>query len=207
MKRLGRAGAALACAAAAMAVAAPAGADIWTWTDPDGVTHFTNIPPSAAGKKAGYKLYLREEARPEADRPHVFVAAVRHYDPIISEAAARYVIPPALIKAVILVESNFDPGAVSAKGAEGLMQLMPGTAAGLGVGDSFDPRENILGGTRYLRKMANRFGGDLVLTIAAYNAGPEAVDRFGPGIPPYPETRGYVKRVLAFYYHYKSLGV
>ena len=130
---------------------------------------------------------------------------MRHYDPIILEASARYVIPRALIKAVILVESNFDPGAVSSKGAEGLMQLMPGTAAGLGVSDSFDPRENIFGGTRYLRMMANRFGGDLVLTIAAYNAGPGAVERHGPGIPPFAETRGYVKRVLSFYYHYKSL--
>ena len=183
--------------------APPAAADIWTYTDAEGVVHFTNIPPA---KKKGYRLFLEEGAAPREDRPRVFAAAVKRYDPLITEASSRFVIPRALVKAVILVESNFDPGAVSSKGAEGLMQLMPGTAATLGVGDSFDPRENILGGTRYLRMLANRFGGDLVLTVAAYNAGPGAVDRYGPGIPPWPETRGYVKRVLKFYYHYKSLG-
>jgi soluble lytic murein transglycosylase-like protein len=114
-----------------------------------------------------------------------------------------YVLPEEFIRAVMHVESNFYTEAVSNKGAMGLMQLMPGTAAAMGVLDPFDPRQNVLGGARYLRVLANRYHGDLVLTIAAYNAGEGAVDKYN-GIPPYAETRRYVQRVLTHYYAYRN---
>jgi soluble lytic murein transglycosylase-like protein len=117
---------------------------------------------------------------------------------MIAEASAQYAVPERLIWAVIRVESGFDHRAVSPKGAGGLMQLMPDTAAILGVRDVFDPRENIHAGTRHLRAMMQRFRGDLRLAIAAYNAGEKAVAAFR-GIPPYRETRDYVARVMRFY--------
>jgi soluble lytic murein transglycosylase-like protein len=123
------------------------------------------------------------------------------YDPHIREAAALYRLPEAFIRAVIRVESDYHLGATSRVGAQGLMQLMPGTAARMGVRDAFDPRQNILGGSRYLRILANDFRGDLILTIAAYNAGEGAVVRHR-GVPPYEETQRYVQRVLGWYYHY-----
>ncbi|MGH7555216.1 MAG: lytic transglycosylase domain-containing protein, partial [Longimicrobiales bacterium] len=120
------------------------------------------------------------------------------YSREIAEASARYAVPERLIWAVIRVESGFDPRAVSPKGARGLMQLMPETAAILGVRDSFDPRQNIHGGARHLRGMIDRFRHDLPMAIAAYNAGERPVATFR-GIPPYPETREYVARVLRLY--------
>ena len=122
----------------------------------------------------------------------------RDYSRVIADAAARYAVPERLIWAVIRVESGLDHRAVSPKGARGLMQLMPKTAAVLGVRNVFDPRENIHGGTRHLRAMMERFPYDLHLAIAAYNAGEKAVLDFG-GVPPYPETRDYVIRVLRLY--------
>ena len=122
----------------------------------------------------------------------------RDYSRVIAEASARYAVPERLIWAVIRVESGLDHRAVSPKGARGLMQLMPKTAAVLGVRNVFDPRENIHGGTRHLRAMMERFPYDLHLAIAAYNAGEKAVLDFG-GVPPYPETRDYVIRVLRLY--------
>jgi soluble lytic murein transglycosylase-like protein len=116
----------------------------------------------------------------------------------IAEAAARYAVPERLIWAVIRVESGFDPRAVSRRGARGLMQLMPQTAAVLGVRDPFDPRQNIDGGTRHLRAMMIRFRYDLRLALAAYNAGERPVARHR-GVPPYPETQDYVTQVLRFY--------
>ena len=122
----------------------------------------------------------------------------RAYSREIAEASARYAVPERLIWAVIRVESGFDHRAVSPKGARGLMQLMPETAAILGVRDSFDPRQNIQGGTRHLRAMMERFRYNPRLAVAAYNAGEKAVADFG-GVPPYPETQEYVVRVLRFY--------
>jgi soluble lytic murein transglycosylase len=122
------------------------------------------------------------------------------YDGLIGLTARQHRVQPALVKAVIAAESNFDPYAVSRKGAQGLMQLMPRTAARLGVEDPFHPTENVRGGTLYLRAMLDRYG-DLTRALAAYNAGPNAVDRWG-GVPPFRETRDYVRRVLTYYRHY-----
>jgi soluble lytic murein transglycosylase-like protein len=125
------------------------------------------------------------------------------YDGHIREAARLYQLPESFIRAVMRVESDFSPGVVSHAGAMGLMQLMPRTAASMGVRDPFDARQNILGGSRYLRILANKFNGDLVLTIAAYNAGEGAVMRHR-GVPPYSETRRYVQNVLRYYYAFRS---
>ncbi|MCS7234195.1 MAG: lytic transglycosylase domain-containing protein [Synergistetes bacterium] len=117
---------------------------------------------------------------------------------IVNRASGIYDIDPDLVMAVISVESNFNPRLVSPKGAMGLMQLMPDTAREMGVSDPFDVEENIMGGVKYLRYLSEKYNGDLELTLAAYNAGPAAVDKYG-GIPPYKETQDYVKKVLSIY--------
>ena len=117
------------------------------------------------------------------------------YRDLIKQAAERYALPITLIEAVIRVESNFDPRAISSKGAQGLMQLMPGTALLLGIHDVFDVAQNIDGGARHLRALVDRYAGNLAVALAAYNAGAEAVTRHG-GIPPFAETRAYIDRVL-----------
>jgi soluble lytic murein transglycosylase-like protein len=119
---------------------------------------------------------------------------------LVDESATAWRVDPALVEAIIANESGFDPKATSGAGARGLMQLMPETAARLGVADAYDPKENVEGGTRYLREMLDRFG-SLELAVAAYNAGPAAVERYG-GVPPYAETRTYVRNVLTKYRAY-----
>jgi hypothetical protein len=186
-------------------LAAPqARADIFQFTDADGVLHFTNVQPHGNGWRRTYRGDSQsktagsgyEERKPDPDR-------MRLFEPHIREAAQLYQLPEAFIRAIVMVESNFFPDAVSQDGAIGLMQLMPGTAEKMGVLDAFDPRQNVLGGTRYLRVLANRFNGDLVLTVAAYNAGEGAIKRYN-GVPPYQETRRYVKRVLHHYYAFRN---
>ena len=125
------------------------------------------------------------------------------YSTIIKTAAARHKIDPALVKAVIMAESRYNHLAVSKKGAGGLMQLMPNTAKSLGVQDIFDPEDNITGGVRYLKKLLNRFDGDTKLALAAYNAGSRYVRHYG-GIPPFRQTRTFIKNVLKYQQMYKT---
>jgi soluble lytic murein transglycosylase-like protein len=122
---------------------------------------------------------------------------------IIRTAAIKYQVDPALVHAIILAESSYDPRAISKKGAKGLMQLMPSTAAALGVKDVFDPEHNVNGGVKYLRHLLDHFGGDLQLTVAAYNAGMRKVKKYN-GIPPYKTTRSYVKKVFQYYRYFKD---
>jgi soluble lytic murein transglycosylase-like protein len=185
-----------------------AAADIYQHTGPDGVVYFTNVKPGTPSAK----LY-KSEAKPAAgvrsgvspfapqDRE---VGRFTRFDEHIRQAAALYQIPEQLIRAVIKVESDYDPRAVSYAGARGLMQLMPETAERLGVKDINDPRENIFGGVRYLRVLANMFNGDLDFTVAGYNAGENAVIQHG-GIPPYAQTRDYVVKVTRFYRRYRTI--
>jgi soluble lytic murein transglycosylase-like protein len=173
-------------------------ADIYQSVGPDGVVSFTN------SKSAGAKLYQKTQARPQVFLPaDTSPERYTRYDNWIREAATLYQIPEALIRAVIRVESDFDPRAVSPANARGLMQMIPETAERMLVTDVFDPRQNIFGGVRYLRVLANTFNGDLALTVAAYNAGEGAVIRHG-GIPPYPETQDYVVRVIGHYRQYRN---
>jgi hypothetical protein len=184
---------------------AQAEAKIYVVREADGAIRFTNRAPragatseiftaksrskvsyysgSAFGGRGGGKVY-----------PHLFHS-------VIERAAGIHGISPGLVKAVIHVESGFNPRAVSPKGARGLMQLMPGTARSLGVVNSFSPAHNILGGTKHLARLLQRFKGDTRLALAAYNAGEEAVARHG-GVPPYRETIDYVRRVLALQRRY-----
>ena len=195
--------------------AMPAHADIYSYTDADGVVHFTNITPSGSGSGRWKKIYKTGPGKAGAQRgtcercdavPAKDRGADRfsRYDEYILEAAQLYSVPVPFIRAVIHVESSYDPRVVSAVGARGLMQLMPSVISDMRVGDPHDPRENIMGGVRLIRILANKYDGDLVLTIAAYHAGAGSVARWG-GVPPYQTTQLYVKMVLGQYYRYKEL--
>ncbi len=168
----------------------PVLADIFMYIDSHGVLHFTNAPTTSQ-----YKLYIKERPKPSE--------ATKTYDPIIKEASIRYGLAFSLIKAMIRVESNFNSKAVSRKGALGLMQVMPNNLKSLDIGDPFDPKQNIMGGARYFKAMVDRFNGKLPLALAAYNAGPNMVERY-KDIPPIEETRNYVKKVMEFFYLYRN---
>jgi soluble lytic murein transglycosylase len=183
----------------ALACAGAADAQIYSYKDEHGRTYFTDTPPHAGF--ARYTPKSEYELRTIARAPQMRIT--KAYDPAIKRASRQHGVSAALVKAVIAAESGFDPSAVSRKGAQGLMQLMPGTARDLGVDDVFDPWQNIDGGTRYLGEMIERFPGKLSLAVAAYNAGPEAVKKHR-GVPPYAETRTYVQRVLRLYKKYHA---
>lgn len=167
---------------------ASAATELYRYTDSAGVVHFTDR------QKDDRYVPI---ARPRGISYHQRMRQNKVYDTVIKTAALTHGVPAALVKAVIAAESSFDARAVSPKGAMGLMQLMPGTAADLGVREPFRAADNVQGGTRYLRTLHDRYG-DWTRTLAAYNAGPTAVDRHR-GVPPYRETREYVERVLSYY--------
>lgn len=144
-----------------------------------------------------FSAILEKAAAPQAALTSNTATGSGKYEELILAAASQYGVDPALVRAVIRAESNFNPNAVSSVGATGLMQLMPGTARGLGVVNSLDPQQNIDGGTRLLSSLLKRYQGSVALALAAYNAGPGAVDRYG-GIPPYRETQTYVQRILGY---------
>lgn len=183
-------------------LSAPGAADIYQTVEADGTINLTSRPSKGATivKRLPDSKKSTAPVRMPADTS---VERFSRYDDHIRQAAALYQIPEELVRAVIKVESDFDPRAVSPANARGLMQLIPATADRMLVTDVFDPRQNIFGGVRYLRILANLFNGDITLTIAGYNAGEGAVMRHG-GIPPYAETQEYVKRVLHYYRHYRT---
>ena len=178
---------------------APAEADIYRHVDADGVVHFTNAPHYTNRPAKQSWTFYRKEIRPNASpgKARVDGPLIHAYSDIIREHARAFRLEEALVKAVIKAESNYNPLSLSHKGAQGLMQLIPDTARLMKVSDPFDPAENIRGGSNYLRLMLDQFNGNLDLALAAYNAGPNAVQRH-QGIPPYTETREYVQRVRRY---------
>lgn len=201
-------------AAMAFAVSAPAGAAIYSYRDAQGHLYLTDNPPNKS-----YKIVVTtQKDREGPDSPTPANAFAPHssyqdkkfllpndetFSEFINEAAAKYSLDPFLIKSIIKVESDFDPHVSSSKGAQGLMQLIPSTARMVGCKNSFDPRSNILGGSAYLRMMLKRFKGNIEHALASYNAGPGNVDKY-KGIPPFRETKNYVKKVKHYYRQYAS---
>lgn len=173
--------------------ASPASADIYKKRLPDGTLCFTNVPTGE-----DWDVYYREPKRNKYrfPRPSYDPAKKSHYDGLIHQVAVNQGVDPELVKGIVRVESAYNPLALSPKGAMGLMQLMPDTATLLGVRDPWDPLENITGGTKYISYLLKKYDGNLTKALAAYNAGPGVVDAYG-GIPPYQETRDYVRSILA----------
>lgn len=163
----------------------PAQADIYRYIDKNGVWHFTNIKTDSR-----YRLFIPSRKN--------LKKYLNDYQGIIEQASAQFGIEAHFIQAVIKAESGFDHQAVSSKGAQGLMQLMPGTADDMEVQDPFDPEDNIFGGVRYLSLLLKRFNNNKMLALAAYNAGPETVETY-KGVPPFPETQAFVQRVMKYY--------
>lgn len=171
-----------------------ASADIYSYKDEDGVWHFTNDRQRISSDRR-YKLYLKYHNNPKL--------YINDYAAEIDKAAEQYGIDTSLIKAVIHAESAFDHRATSREGAKGLMQLMPYTADYLSVDDPYDPEDNILGGTKYLSMLLKRFDNNTQFALAAYNAGPEIVDKYN-GVPPFEETKNFIEKVMKYYDRYKS---
>jgi soluble lytic murein transglycosylase-like protein len=186
-----------------LAVAAAPGlarADVFSFTDADGVAHFSNVPSDSR-----YKLLVATPSdlaavAPKEKGPSInWLARSAQYDGVIRGAAKDATIQAALVRAVIVVESGFNPHAVSKKGAIGLMQLQPATAKRYGVKNIYDPEQNVRAGAHYLRDLLVRFDSNLELALAAYNAGEEAVERYGRHVPPFRETLAYVPSVMKVY--------
>ena len=198
----------VAAALALGVMAKPALADIFTFTDENGVVHFTNI----ASSDKRYKLLRKEGDNPAPSAAPRLVASnwlpsealIQRYAPIIDTASRAYGVDKNLVHAVISAESAYNPVALSKAGAMGLMQLMPQTARRYGVKNIYDPSENIHGGVRYLKDLLVMFNGNVELAVAAYNAGENAVIRAGNRIPPYAETVHYVPKVLGFYRRFQT---
>jgi soluble lytic murein transglycosylase-like protein len=179
------------------ASAAAAHSQIYTYVDADGLRHYTDVPDNNR-----YRLLILSprDRTASGDRyDAMLLARAGQYDSIIEKAASAASVEPNLLRAVIVVESGFNSRAVSKRGAVGLMQLMPATATRFGVSNPYDPLQNVHAGARYLKFLIDRFGQDVRLALAAYNAGEDAVDRNGGQIPPYSETMAYVPRVLKIY--------
>jgi soluble lytic murein transglycosylase len=176
-----------------LSAAVPSMADIYKYVDENGVMHFTNIQPDTR-----YKLYIKTPDLPPA-------RYIKEYDGIIRQASRQFGVDPSLVKALIKAESDFDQNAVSIKGAQGLMQLMPETADEMAVKSPMNPEDNIYGGTRYLSELLKLFQNDTRLAVAAYNAGPKRVEACN-GIPPFPETEQFVARVMRYYDLYRRGG-
>ena len=168
--------------------------DIYTYQDESGVVCFSNVPVDAR-----FRFRMKEKEAPRVIlRAPVGERGLKRYDGLIEEAARENGLDPHLVRAVVEVESNYNPAAVSPKGAAGLMQLMPDTAKRFGLLDVFQPAENLMTGARYLRQLIDKYSGELRLALAAYNAGEGAVDQFQE-IPPYAETQNYVREVIQRY--------
>ncbi|MDP8984775.1 MAG: lytic transglycosylase domain-containing protein [Pseudomonadota bacterium] len=184
------------------AAAAPgfARADVYSFTDADGVAHFSNVPSDSR-----YRLLIATPnetlVAAASSKAHSidWLARSAQYDGVISGAAKSATIQAALVRAVIVVESGFNPRAISKKGAIGLMQLQPATAKRYGVRNIYDPEQNVRAGARYLSDLLARFDSNLELALAAYNAGEEAVERYGRHVPPFRETLAYVPSVMRVY--------
>ncbi|HEY8297209.1 MAG TPA: lytic transglycosylase domain-containing protein [Candidatus Baltobacteraceae bacterium] len=186
--------------AAPGAAGAPAGIDGVPLLDASAPGSFAGLVQAAlAGNSAAPAV---QPAAPAAYNAPAMVPPAQ-IDSLVQANSAAWGVDPALVKAIIANESGFNANATSRTGAQGLMQLEPGTAAGLGVSNSYDPAQNIWGGTRYIRGLLDRFHGDMRLAVAAYNAGPGAVEKYS-GIPPYAETQNYVQNVLSSYDKYKA---
>ncbi len=179
-----------------IAIVSSVHADIYMYIDDNGVMHFTNTPTS---NQHEYKVYIKERTS-VSNRFQV----TDKYDKLISNASEEFNLDSRLLKAMIKAESDFDPRAISTKGAMGLMQIMPDNFKMLNLENPFDPWQNIRAGAQYFKKLYKRFNGKLALSLAAYNAGPTAVDRY-KNIPPYQETEEYVRRVLRYYRTFKQL--
>lgn len=188
------------CVMAGLAMAAPTGdalADVFMRIHSDGRKEFTNRPSGP-----GWIFYMTESGFEPVVKFSSPKGKPKSIDEIVTEIAAKFVIDANLVKAIIMAESNCNPQAVSSKGAQGLMQLMPATAKELNVTKPFDPRENIIGGVKYIKGLMASYG-DLRLALAAYNAGPGSVKKY-EGIPPYRETINYVKKVIRYYKKFKK---
>ncbi len=189
------------------ATASVAYGDIFQYTDEQGVVHFTNVPGSGVKRPTRVRAEARSAApgslasapaaapKRQTNTPGTVPAAYHDY---INTACEKYGVDPSLVHALVRVESDFNPYALSNKGAMGLMQLMPQTATDMNVKNSFSPQENVDGGVRYLRYLLDRYEGNLSLALAAYNSGETSVKRWGT-VPPFKETKDYVKKVLAIY--------
>jgi len=175
------------------------GADIYRYVDRDGVIHYSNTQPDEK-----FTLYLREGPKAGPRLPASSLPTASWMTGYVDRVSRANDLPPALVHAIIKAESNGQRKAVSPKGAKGVMQLMPFTSKRMRVIDPFDPIENIEGGIRYIKELLVSFEGDLINTVAAYNAGPAAVRKYG-GVPPYQETRLYVRRVMDLYRQYSAV--